>query len=193
MKPLTPQQEKFARLVAEGKNQSDAYRGSYKAENMTSKSVTEAASVLMANRNISSRVAELRKIVAERSVVSQESVIKELQRIAFFDIRKLFNEDGTLKRVTELDDDTAAAIASIEVVDIGADGQLVLSKKFKTSEKLKALDLIGTHLGMFVHKVEDVTDPMRKALGRMKPEQLESVIDSLAQVKAIREKAKSAA
>lgn len=193
MKPLTPQQEKFAQLVAEGKNQSDAYRGAYKAGKMLAKTITEKASVLMAQGNVSARVAELRKIVAERSVVSQESVIKELQRIAFFDIRKLFNSDGTLKRVTELDDDTAAAIASIEVVDIGADGQLVLSKKFKTSEKLKALDLIGTHLGMFVKKVEDVTDPMRKALGRMKPEQLENVIESLDKVKAIRQKAKSAA
>lgn len=51
----------------------------------------------------------------------------------------------------------------------------------------------GKARGFYVTKTEDVTDPMRKALGRMKPEQLESVIDSLAQVKAIREKAKSAA
>lgn len=193
MKPLTPQQEKFAQLVAEGNNQSAAYRKAYpKSQHWKDTAVNVAGAKMMALGNVSGRVAALRKEVSEKSVVSQESVIKELQRIAFFDIRKLFNVDGTLKRVTELDDDTAAAIASIEVVDIGADGQLVLSKKFKTSEKLKALDLIGTHLGMFVKKVEDVTDPLKKAMGRMTPAEAQATLDALEQVRAIREKAKSA-
>ena len=193
MKPLTPQQEKFAQLVAEGNNQSAAYRKAYpKSLAWKQESVAVAGAKLMALANVSQMVGDLRKKVSEKSVVSQESVIKELQRIAFFDIRKLFNVDGTLKRVTELDDDTAAAIASIEVVDIGADGQLVLSKKFKTSEKLKALDLIGTHLGMFVKKVEDVTDPLKKAMGRMTPGDAQAALDALEQVRAIREKSKSA-
>lgn len=51
----------------------------------------------------------------------------------------------------------------------------------------------GKARGFYVVKTEDVTDPMRKALGRMKPEQLENVIESLDKVKAIRQKAKSAA
>lgn len=51
----------------------------------------------------------------------------------------------------------------------------------------------GKARGFYVSKTEDVTDPMRKALGRMKPEQLENVIESLDKVKAIRQKAKSAA
>jgi hypothetical protein len=51
----------------------------------------------------------------------------------------------------------------------------------------------GKAKGLYVSKTEDVTDPMKKALGRMKPEQLENVINSLDQVKAIRQKAKSAA
>lgn len=51
----------------------------------------------------------------------------------------------------------------------------------------------GKAQGHYVTKTEDVTDPMRKALGRMNPEKLDSVIGALEQVKAIREKAKSAA
>ena len=51
----------------------------------------------------------------------------------------------------------------------------------------------GKARGFYVTKTEDVTDPMRKALGRMKPEKLESVVEALEQVQAIREKAKSAA
>ena len=51
----------------------------------------------------------------------------------------------------------------------------------------------GKAQGHYVTKTEDVTDPMRKALSRMNPEKLDSVIGALEQVKAIREKAKSAA
>lgn len=50
----------------------------------------------------------------------------------------------------------------------------------------------GKARGFYVTKTEDVTDPMRKALGRMKPDKLDSVIEALDQVKSIREKAKSA-
>ena len=48
----------------------------------------------------------------------------------------------------------------------------------------------GKARGFYVTKTEDVTDPMRKALGRMKPEKLESVVEALEQVQAIREKAR---
>lgn len=51
----------------------------------------------------------------------------------------------------------------------------------------------GKARGFYVTKTEDVTDPMRKALGRMKPEKLESVVEALEQVRTIREKSKSAA
>lgn len=50
----------------------------------------------------------------------------------------------------------------------------------------------GRARGFYVTKTEDVTDPMRKALGRMKPDKLDSVIEALDKVKTIREKAKSA-
>ena len=94
--------------------------------------------------------------------------MRELAGIAFFDIRKLFNDDGSLKRVQELDCATAAAIASIEVVEIGPGGQLELGKKFKSPEKLKALDLLGTHLGMFAQMPADRAEGMLAALELVK-------------------------
>lgn len=192
-KPLTSQQEHFARLVAEGKSQSAAYREAYpKSQKWKDAAVWSQASILISHSGVSQRVADLRAEAVKRTEVTQDMVIKELARIAFFDIRKIFNQDGTLKKVHELDDDSAAAIASIELVDIGEDGQLVISKKFKTEGKIKALNLLGVNMGMFVHRTEDVTDPMKKAMGNLPPEKLADVIGSLAQVQAIREKAKSA-
>jgi hypothetical protein len=121
--------------------------------------------------------------------VTPAMVLRELAGIAFFDIRKLFNDDGSLKRVQDLDGATAAAIASIEVVEIGPGGQLELGKKFKSPEKLKALDLLGTHLGMFARKVgDDAPDPLRKALAQMPADRAEGMLAALERVKSIKEK-----
>lgn len=121
--------------------------------------------------------------------VTPAMVLRELAGIAFFDIRKLFNDDGSLKRVQDLDGATAAAIASIEVVEIGPGGQLELGKKFKSPEKLKALDLLGTHLGMFARKAgDDAPDPLRKALAQMPAKRAEGMLAALEQVKSIKEK-----
>ena len=50
----------------------------------------------------------------------------------------------------------------------------------------------GKASGLYVTKTEDVTDPMRKALGKMTPEKVDDVLNALERVKQIREKAKSA-
>ncbi|MGV3682670.1 MAG: terminase small subunit [Acidovorax sp.] len=125
--------------------------------------------------------------------VTPAMVVRELASIAFFDIRRIFNDDGSLKRVQELDCATAAAIASIEVVEIGPGGQLELGKKFKSPEKLKALDLLGTHLGMFAKKADDAPDPLRKALAQMPADRAEGMLAALEQIRVIKEKPHSGA
>lgn len=125
--------------------------------------------------------------------VTQAMVLRELAGIAFFDIRRLFNDDGSLKRVQDLDGATAAAIASIEVVEIGPGGQLELGKKFKSPEKLKALDLLGTHLGMFAKKADDAPDPLRKALAQMPADRAEGMLAALELVRTTKEKSRSGA
>jgi phage terminase small subunit len=62
----------------------------------------------------------------------------------------------------------------------------------KYDTMLKAEELRGKAVGLYVAKTEDVTDPVKKAMGRMKPEEAQAALEALKQVKAIREKAKSA-
>ena len=58
---LTPKQERFARLVAEGaENLSQAYRSSYKAEGMSPASVHKEAHALTKNPKITRRIEALR-------------------------------------------------------------------------------------------------------------------------------------
>jgi phage terminase small subunit len=44
---------------------------------------------------------------AEKLEITADRVLKEIAKLAFFDVRKLFNSDGSPKQICELDDDTA--------------------------------------------------------------------------------------
>ena len=75
-------------------------------------------------------------------------MIQEIARLAFLDIRKAFGEQGQLKAIHELDDDTAAAIAGIDIAELTNEGQSIgLIKKVKLSDKRGALELLLKHLG----------------------------------------------
>lgn len=79
-----------------------------------------------------------------------------MAKIAFFDIRKAYTVDGSLKAPSEFDDDTAGALAGIEsyeerVSDADSDDKIVVgtTKKIKTNDKIRALDALGRHFGIF--------------------------------------------
>jgi phage terminase small subunit len=82
-KELTPKQEAFAHAVASGMTHSDAYRATFKVgANTKTETVNQASSRLMANSNITARVAELRKPVAERAMMTLESHLKRLSDLS---------------------------------------------------------------------------------------------------------------
>jgi len=140
---LTPRQEAFARAVAEGKSQAEAYREAYpRSESWKPSSVWEKASALMANVKVSSRVAELRAEVAKASQIETVQVVKELARVALSDVRQVFHADGRIKSPHELDDATAAAVASLEFDPEGG-------FKVKLWDKNSAADKLMKHLGAY--------------------------------------------
>lgn len=109
---------------------------------------------------------EIRKADAEFADSKAEvrgRIIQELQRLAFFDPRKLYDPDGSVKLVSQWDDDTAAAIGYMDVAEIFAgsgDQKMVigLSKKVGLRSKEKALELLMKHLGMFAPEKVAQTD-----------------------------------
>lgn len=78
---LTPKQEAFCQFVASGMNQSAAYRSAYDAENMAAKTVTEKASVLASEDNISARVSELKAALQEKQLWSRQDSVRALKSI----------------------------------------------------------------------------------------------------------------
>ncbi len=69
----------------------------------------------MANDGIKAAIEEARARLSLKMELTPERILKELARVALSDARKLYNPDGSLKPVGEWDDDTAAAVASVEL------------------------------------------------------------------------------
>ena len=79
---LTPKQEIFAQSIVSGMNQSDAYRTAYKVGEKTKPiSVNQAASKLMADPNIASRVDILRGPVVKKAQMTLEGHLDDLVRL----------------------------------------------------------------------------------------------------------------
>lgn len=156
MRSLTLKQERACQEFIKTGNKSAAYRAAYNAGRMSEASVNVRACELFKQGKIAVRIKELMAPVAKRAQISVDRVLTEAARLAFSDPRKLIDANGRLKAIEDLDDDTAAALASLEVVEgevpIGEDGKAVLmrrTKKVKLWDKNAAIDRLAKILRMF--------------------------------------------
>lgn len=149
---LTPRQEAFCReYVVDFNGAQAAIRAGYSSVGASTQALR-----LLANAEVSRRVAEFRARITNRLEVSAERVLQEYARLAFCDPRKAFDENGNLRPIHALDDDTAAAIAGMEVeFKPGTDGYRVA--KIKLAPKVPALEGLAKHLGLFAEKPKDDT------------------------------------
>lgn len=79
--------------------------------------------------------------------------MRERARLAFFDVRKLFDQDGFPVPLDQMDDDTAAAIVGVDVQEHfagdGADRVLTgFVKKYRLANKDASLASLEKHLGL---------------------------------------------
>ena len=81
MEKLTAKQEKFCQNIVSGMSQADAYRDAYNVKTKNNKSIWELSSQLADNIKVSSRIAELRKPVAEKAQITLASHLEDLARL----------------------------------------------------------------------------------------------------------------
>ena len=97
--------------------------------------------------------AQIARAMAERSRrtgVNADRVIMELAKIAFVNANDVIDPKTATIKEGALPEDNAA-IQSVKVKTFGEDG---LEREIKMADKLKALELLGKHLGMFRDKLE---------------------------------------
>lgn len=95
----------------------------------------------------------------KRIGINKDRVLTEISRLSFADLRKIHNEDGTLKLPHEWDDEIAPAIAGIEIFEEfsgrGEDRKLIgYTRKVKVFDKPRSLEMLAKHLKLISDKVE---------------------------------------
>lgn len=101
------------------------------------------------NPTRSDRLMARRREYAKRLRIDTINTLQEISRIAFFDIRNLFDDDGKLIPIPRLDEETAAAIKSVKVQQLGQADGFATVVEYKLHDKLKALEQLGKNLGLF--------------------------------------------
>ncbi len=109
--------------------------------------------------DIQAYIKELLSKREERTQITADMVVKEWAKIAFFDIRKIFHKEGGLLNPHDLDDETATVISSIKARDVKVGDDIETIKEYRLNDKMKALDMLAKHLGMFEKEKEDNNDP----------------------------------
>ncbi len=158
-KKLTPKQKRFVSEYLIDLNATQAaIRAGY-----SPKTANEQGARLLANVSIAQTIQKAMQDREQRTEITQDRVLQEYARLAFYDPRKLFQPDGTPKPIEALDDDTAAALSGLEVREefegTGENRTFAgYTKKYKLANKLGALDSLAKHLGLFDTKEEDSED-----------------------------------
>lgn len=138
---MNHRQRIFADGILAGKTQKEAAEEAGYAPGPTAE-VT--ANRLMKSPSVKTYIDSRAQKIFDKYEITQEKVMKEYFRLAFFDPRKFYNHDGTMKQITELDDDTASALVGIEIdITKSKRGKSdVTTVKIKMPDRRAALDSI---------------------------------------------------
>lgn len=156
--------EKFAlEYSRHGKGERAVIAAGYNVKSWSDKSTSACvtANRLLKDDKVRQRIQWLQENRARKADFTELKLLRELKRVALFDIRKLYTETGELKSVTEWDADTAAAVSGVDVeklFGVNADGRkahIGYTVKVKTSDKLAAIDKLMKYFGMLETPNED--------------------------------------
>lgn len=115
-------------------------------ENLTKPNIQQAIAKAMAERS-------------KRTGVNQDRVVLELAKIAFVKMTDIVDSNGKIKDTAT--DDDLSCIESVRYKHSDTDTGYSVEREVKISPKLKALELLGKHLGMWNDKIDlNVTQPI---------------------------------
>lgn len=168
-KKMTNAQKRFCDEYLIDLNATRAYKVAYRCKKDETASVN--GSKLLRNTKVQEYISQKQKEIQKRTEITQDKVIKELANIAFSNgtdfvqiverqyEENIYDDDGNcigtkpkkykcleLTATDELTEEQKSAIAGIKQTTNGIE--------IKTNDKVKALELLGKHLGIFNDKLE---------------------------------------
>lgn len=146
MGKLTPKQKRFVDEYLVDLNATQAaIRAGYKSTNADT-----VAAQLLSKTWVSEAVKQAMNKREQRTEITQDRVLQQLAKIAFADIKNTVEWDGNDIRIRPSEEVDGTIIASITQTEIKG----IVSKEIKLNDRMKALDLLGRHLGLFNDKLK---------------------------------------
>jgi len=143
---LSPKQKKFVGEYLIDLNASASLlRAGYRSKNpdvdghklLVKPSISKAIALAMAER-------------AKRTEITADRVLQQLAKIGFVDIKDVVTWAGNRIRIRPSEEIDGTLLAEISETETENGGTL----KIKLNDRMKALELLGKHLGMFTDKLE---------------------------------------
>jgi len=144
---LTQDEEEFARLVANGMKQGEAFAKVFpeRVAKMTNKGSMHVQATLLADKctlRIKQIHDSMERAITRRYVIDAETWAQQTARMAFYDPRDLADpKTGKMRKLHELGDDIAAVIEGVEQNKTGV--------KYRLARKSHALEAIARRLQLF--------------------------------------------
>lgn len=191
---ITDNQKRFAEEYLIDLNAARAYRVAYPTC-ISDKSAFTSSSRLLKNVKVAAYIEQRMKDREKRTEISQDNVLKELAAIAFSkatDYAKviekqmvyttdegvripLTNDDGTPIMTTDVEFTLSDKLTPEQVRAISGIKKGKYGLEVATNDKVRALELIGRHLGMFKDKVE-ITGEVNNPFQGLTSEELKRMI-----------------
>lgn len=155
MAKLTEKQQRFVDEYLIDLNATQAaIRAGYSA-----KTADVQGSRMLGNVKVQQAISEIMANRSKRTGVNQDMVVRELARIAFIKMTDVVDNNGRIKENASPDD--LACIESMKYKSSESDTGSSVEREVKLASKLKALELLGKHLGMWNDKLDvSITQPI---------------------------------
>jgi len=142
---LTPKQKRFIEEYLVDLNGTQAaIRAGYSA-----KTANRIATENLSKPVIANEIQKEQQKRSKRTEIEQDRVLQEEARLAFSDIRQIFNKDGCLIQPHLLPEDIARSVSGIDVITTTTkDGDTTTTYKYRFWDKGSALQRVEKHLGM---------------------------------------------
>nr|VFJ63908.1 MAG: phage terminase small subunit [Candidatus Kentron sp. DK] len=140
---LSSLQERFAHeYVIDFNATQAAIRAGY-----SKKTACSQGNRLLRNVEIAALIGKLREKQFEHLGATRERVIEELARVAFSDLRRLFDGNGKIKPIHSIEPEAAAALAGVDVTTSKDSDER--TTRIKLWPKVSALEQLGKHFDIY--------------------------------------------
>lgn len=123
------------------------------------KTADQQGSRMLANVKVQQAISQAMAERSRRTGINQDRVVLELARMALVKMTDIVDSHGQIK--ADATDDDLACIESVKYKKSESDSGTSVEREVRIGSKLKALELLGKHLGMWNDKLDvTITQPI---------------------------------